>query len=78
MFTAALGEIFRWMDIEVGIDINGERLNNLRFVDDIILFAESEDQLSKLLNGLNREERNDGMNMNKKKTKIMCNEVAGK
>ena len=31
-----------------------------------------------LLNELNREGRKDGMNMHKKKTKIMCNEVAGK
>jgi hypothetical protein len=77
MFTAALEEIFRRMKVEVGININGERMNNLRFADDIILFAEKED-LSKLLNELNKEGRKDGMKMNKKKTKIMCNEIARK
>ena len=78
MFTAALEEIFRKMDIEVGSNINGERLNTLRFVDDIILFAESEDQLNKLLNDLNRGGRKDGMNINKRKTKIMCTEMRAK
>eukprot|EP00794_Sanderia_malayensis_P006797 gene6797-7563_t len=78
MFTAALEEIFRRMEIEVGININGERMNNLRFADDIILFAEKEEHLSKLLNDLNQEGREDGMKMNKKKTKIMCNGIAKK
>uniref|UniRef100_A0A8C7Y4N6 Reverse transcriptase domain-containing protein n=1 Tax=Oryzias sinensis TaxID=183150 RepID=A0A8C7Y4N6_9TELE len=31
--------------------------------------------LSKLLNDLNKEGRKDGIKMNKKKTKIMCNEI---
>uniref|UniRef100_A0A3P9HMW9 ribonuclease H n=1 Tax=Oryzias latipes TaxID=8090 RepID=A0A3P9HMW9_ORYLA len=78
MFTAALEEIFRRMEAEAGININGERMNNLRFADDIILFAEKEEDLSKLLNDLNKEGRKDGMKMNKKKTKIMCNEIARK
>ena len=74
--TAALEEIFRRMEVEAGININGERMNNLRFADDIILFAEKEEHLSTLLNNLNEEGRKDGMRMNKKKTKIMCNEIA--
>ena len=78
MFTAALEEIFRRMEVEVGININGERMNNLRFADDIILFAEKEEDLSKLLNDLNKERRKDGTKMNRKKTKIMCNEIARK
>ena len=39
MFTAV--EIFKRMNIEVGININGVRLRNLRVADVIILFAES-------------------------------------
>ena len=70
IFTAALEEIFRRMEIEVGININGERPNSLRFADDIILFAEREDQLSKLLNDLNSEGRKDGMNMNKRRQRL--------
>uniref|UniRef100_A0A3P9KK69 Reverse transcriptase domain-containing protein n=1 Tax=Oryzias latipes TaxID=8090 RepID=A0A3P9KK69_ORYLA len=48
MFTAALEKIFRRMEAEAGININGDGMNNLRFADDIILFAEKEEDLSKL------------------------------
>ena len=75
MFTAAV-EIFKRMNIEAGININGARLSNLRFADDIILFAECEEKLKDMLEGLNNEGKRDGMKLNKKKTKIMCNEVA--
>ena len=64
MFTAALEEIFRRTEIESGININGERLNNLRFADDIILFAETEEQLERMLIVLNTEGKKDGMKIN--------------
>ena len=76
LFTSALEEIFKRVEIEDGVNINGERQSNLRFANDIILFAENEKGLEKLLNVLNTEGKEDGMRMNKKKTKIMCNEVA--
>ena len=76
MFTAAVENIFMRMNIETGININGVGLSNLRFADDIILFAESEDKLKEMLEDLNNEGKKDGMKLNKKKTKIMCNEVA--
>ena len=76
MFTAAVEEIFKRMNIEAGININGIRLINLRFADDIILLAESEEKLKDMLEDLNNEGRRDGMKLNQKKTKIMCNEVA--
>ena len=37
---------------------------------------ESEDKLKEMLEELNNEGKKDGMKLNKKKTKIMCNEVA--
>ena len=76
MFTSALEEIFKRLNIETGVKINGERLSNLRFADDIILFAENEKQLQNLLKDLNTEGKKDGLKMNKNKAKIMCNEVA--
>ena len=76
MFTAAVEETFKRMNIEVGMNINGVRLSNLRFADDIMLFAESEEKLKDMLEDLNNEGKRDGMKLNKKKTKIMCNEVA--
>ena len=76
LFTAAVEEIFERMNVEAGININGVRLSNLRFADDIILFAENEEKLKDMLEDLNNEGKRDGMKLNKKKTKIMCNEVA--
>ena len=76
MFTVAVEEIFKRIDIEAGININGVRLNNLRFADDIILFTEREEKLTDMLEDLNNESKRDGMKLNKKKIKIMCNEVA--
>ena len=76
MFTAAVEEIFKTMNIGAGININGVRLSNLRVTDDITLFAESEEKLKYMLEDLNNEGKRDGMKLNKKKTKIMCNEVA--
>ena len=64
------------MNIEAGININRVRLSNLRFADDIIMFVESEEKLKDLLEDLNNEGKRDGLKMNIKKTKIMCNEVA--
>ena len=76
MLTAAIEEIFKRMNIEAGININRVRLSNLRFADDIILYAESEQKLKDMLEDLNNEGKRDGMKLNKMKTKIMCNEVA--
>ena len=53
-----------------------EALSNLTFADDIILFAESEEKLKDMMEDLNNEGKRDGMKLNKKKIKIMCNEVA--
>ena len=66
------------MYIPYGININGQVLNNLRFADDIILFANKEEHLQELLNHLNQEGKKKGMRMNKRKTKVMCNEIARK
>ena len=52
MFTAAVEEILKRMNIEAGISINGVKLSNLRFADDIILFAESEEKLKDMLEDL--------------------------
>ena len=66
------------MNIETGININGVRLSTFRFADDIILFAESEEKLKDKLEDLKSEGQRDGIQPNKKKTKIMCNEVTRK
>ena len=67
MFTAAAELIFNRMNIEADININGVRLSNLRFVDDVILFAESEEKLKDMLEDLNKEGKIEGMKSSKKK-----------
>ena len=51
-FTSAVEEIFKRMNIEAGININGVRLSNHRFADDIIMFAEREEKLKDMLEDL--------------------------
>ena len=66
MFIASVGEISKGMNIEAVINISEVGLSNLRFVDDTILFAESEEKLKDLLEDLNNEGKRDGMKLNKK------------
>ena len=69
--------IFRNLDWEnKGIKIDGEYLSNLRFADDIALFAENLQDLQKMLNELNEESKKVGLHMNFSKTKVMYNEKA--
>ena len=51
------------MNIEAGININGVRLSNLRFADDIVLFAESEEKPKDMLENLNNEGIGDGLKL---------------
>ena len=67
MFTAAVEETFKRMNTEAGININRVRLSNLRFADDIILFAESGEKLKDMLEDLNNEGKRDGMKLKNKK-----------
>ena len=76
MFTASTEEIFKRIKLESGININGVRLKNLRFDDDMILFAKSENELEKILEELNVEGKRDRMELNKRKTNIKCNKIA--
>ena len=49
LFTATLEDIFKRTRLDrMGIDINVEYLSNLRFEDDIVLFAGSEEVLGKM------------------------------
>ncbi|XP_045491132.1 uncharacterized protein LOC123691006 [Colias croceus] len=74
LFTAVLEEIFRKLDWDqYGLNIHGQHLNNLRFADDIVIFAESSTHLRSMLEDLERESRKVGLTMNITKTKIMTN-----
>ena len=59
-------------EAQAGIKIAGRNLNNLRYVDDITLTAESEEELKGLLMKVKEESKKVGLKLNIQKTKIMA------
>ena len=75
LFNAALEQVFRQLDWEnAGIVVNGERLNHLRFADDIVFISSSGTEMEQMLNQLSNRSHDLGLRMNMKKTKVMFNE----
>ena len=58
-------------EAQAGIKIAGRNINNLRYVDDITLMAESE-ELKSLLMKVKEESEKVGLKLNIQKTKIMA------
>ena len=56
---------------EAGIKIAGRNIHNLRYADDTILMAESEQELKNLLMRVTEESEKAGLKFNIKKTKTM-------
>nr|XP_032511484.1 uncharacterized protein LOC116765942 [Danaus plexippus plexippus] len=74
LFKAALEDAFKLLEWEgLGININGEYITHLRFADDIVVMAKSMDELSTMLESLNRVSQRLGLKMNMDKTKLMSN-----
>ncbi|CAH0406004.1 unnamed protein product [Chilo suppressalis] len=60
LFTAALEDIFMLLDWKRrGININGEYLSHLRFADDVVLMAETLEDLNTMLEDLSRASHNE-------------------
>ncbi|KAL0819976.1 hypothetical protein ABMA28_007973 [Loxostege sticticalis] len=58
LFTNALEDIFKTLDwTGQGININGEYVSHLRFADDIVVMAETVQDLERMLEGLNDASR---------------------
>ncbi|XP_063539716.1 uncharacterized protein LOC134748833 [Cydia strobilella] len=74
LFTAALEDAFKVLDWKGrGINVNGEYITHLRFADDIVVMAETMEDLSAMLADLSRVSERVGLKMNMDKTKIMSN-----
>ncbi|KAL1446846.1 hypothetical protein WDU94_003496 [Cyamophila willieti] len=56
-----------------GININGRKLSNLRFADDIVLFSNNTRELQTMLKEMSKVAREVGLKMNLSKTKVMSN-----
>ena len=59
-------------EAQAGIKIAGRNINNLRYVDDTTLMAESEEELKSLLMKVKVESEKVGLKLNIQKTKIMA------
>uniref|UniRef100_A0A914VXU9 Reverse transcriptase domain-containing protein n=1 Tax=Plectus sambesii TaxID=2011161 RepID=A0A914VXU9_9BILA len=72
LFTACLEQMFRrlpWDDR--GININGRCLSNLRLADDIVLFANTADELQQMASELNDDTDQVGLKINSNNAKTM-------
>ena len=59
-------------EAQAGIKIAGRTINNLRYVNDTILMAESEEELKSLLMNVKKEREKVGLKFSIQKTKIMA------
>ena len=59
-------------EAQAGIKIGGRNINNLRYADDTILMAESEEELKSLLMKVKEESEKVGLKLSIQKTKIMA------
>ena len=57
---------------QAGFKIPGRNINNLRYVDDTTLMAESKEELKSLLMKVKEESETAGLKLNIQKTKIMA------
>ena len=57
---------------QAGIKIAGRNINNVRYADDTILMAESEEEIKRLLMKVKKESENAGLKLNLQKTNIMA------
>ena len=59
-------------EVQAGINIAGRNINNLRYVDDTTLMAESEEELKSLLMSVKEESEKADLKFNIQKTKIVA------
>ena len=59
-------------EAQARIKIAGKNINNLRYVDDTTLMAESKEELKSLLMKVKEDSENIGLKLNIQKTKIMA------
>ncbi|KAJ2950316.1 hypothetical protein O0L34_g11682 [Tuta absoluta] len=81
LFTSTLEELFKKLATtweREGIVVGDRRLTNLRFADDIVLFAPTAQGLTHLLDSLNAASLEVGLHMNRSKTKVMTNSTKRK
>ena len=59
-------------ETQAGIKTTGRNINHLRYADDILLMAESEEELKRLLMKVKEESEKVGLKLNFQKTKFIA------
>ena len=72
LYTEHIMRNARLDELQAGIKIDRRNINNLRYVDDNTLMAESEEKLKSPLTRVKEESERAGLKLNIKKTKIMA------
>lgn len=67
LFISLLEDIFRKMTMDWGFQIDGTKLQELRFADDIILFATSAEDLRRGIQEVAQQSRKAGLELNAKR-----------
>ena len=76
LFTATLRSVFEQLDWgNKGLDIDGHKLSNLQFADDIVLFANSRDELVEMAKELEEASLRVGLQINATKTIAMTSNL---
>ena len=57
IFSAAIETIFQTVDLDKGLNIDGETLTNLRFADDVALTTNNMTEMEEQLNRLNKNSK---------------------
>ena len=63
--------ILRNIENQEGVNVGGHNINNLRYADDTVLIADSEDKLQRILTTVAEESEKKGLQLNAKKTECM-------
>ena len=70
ILTSSLNWLWRMHETNVGANIHGHIINNLRFADDIALIAESEEELQTLVDKVHHSSSTFGLKINVNKTEV--------
>jgi len=57
---------------EFGVHMGGQAVNTIRYASDKAVVCNTQKRLQELVNNLNRVTKEYGMNINTRKTKVMC------
>ena len=71
LFSLYSENIMKHIEGLPGISVGGYNLNNLRYADDTVLIAKSEEELQRLLDIIVKESANKGLYLNRGKTEVM-------